>query len=106
MKKTMRYSCDGGCLVIGNASCRFSVPNGYGDGEYRVCVTDDESIIPHDSRSVGRVEGDAINIYGYDCIDNINELCANVLLTIQGEYRVYVWSGDIFVLKLKGDKFR
>lgn len=42
MKRVRFYSCDGGCLLIGNSSCRFSIPNGYGDGKHRVIVTDNE----------------------------------------------------------------
>lgn len=39
MKKVRLYSCDGGCLLIGNGSARFNIPNGYGDGKHRVIVT-------------------------------------------------------------------
>lgn len=96
--KTRYYECDGGCLEIGNASFRFSIPNGFGDGKHRVrvCTKEEQDwnvLTP--SKWVGLVTGDAINVYGYDCFDNLKELCENVLFTLRGEYDVYVDCGTV-----------
>lgn len=106
MKKVRYYSCDGGTLLIGNASCRFSAPNGYGDGRHKVVVTDNEKDIEEaekrngtKSRWVGRIEGDAINVYDYDCYDS-NELYESVLFTLHGAFSIYAVNGDVFLLKV------
>lgn len=105
MKEVRFYQCDGGCLLIGNGSARFSVPNGYGDGEHQVIVTDDKEEIKKAKKYygdymkwLGAVEGDAINIYNYDCY-NANQLAKNVLFTIRGEFDVYSAEGTMYLVK-------
>lgn len=97
MKKRI-YTCDGGCLLIGNASFRFNLPNGFGDGHHRVYVSSDRNDIPKESRWVGKIRGDAINVYNYDCYDTLDELYENVLFTLRGEYAVYVDCGNVYFL--------
>ena len=105
MKKVRFYSCDGCCLLIGNSSARFNVPNGYGDGKHRVIVTDDQSEIEtvekrcgQRMRWIGRVEGDAINVYDYDCY-SANELSQHVMFTLHGAFSVYSAFGTVILLK-------
>lgn len=97
MKKRI-YACDGGCLLIGNASFRFNLPNGFGDGHHRVYVSSDKNDIPKESRWVGKIRGDAINVYNYDCYDTLDELYENVLFTLRGEYAVYVDCENVYFL--------
>ncbi|MBP5463374.1 MAG: hypothetical protein J6Y20_14810 [Lachnospiraceae bacterium] len=90
MKRERRYGADGGCLMIGNGSCRFKIQNGIGDGEHRLTVLDTEEPCPdyNDWEWLGTVEGDAINVYEYDCISP-EELPKSVLLTLRGRYSIY-----------------
>ena len=105
MKKVRFYMCDGGCLLIGNGSSRFSIPNGYGDGKHRVIVTDEKEEVQKAKKYYGEhmewlgvVEGDAVNIYNYDCY-RANELSENVLFTIHGEFDVYSAVGTMYLVK-------
>lgn len=105
MKKIRYYSCDGGCLLIGNGSARFSIPNGFGDGKHKVIVTDDGSEIEvlknkygEHMKWRGKVEGDAINVYNYDCY-RANELSSNILFTLHGAFSVYTVFGTVVLLK-------
>lgn len=110
--KTLKYGCDGGCIVIGNGSCRFHIPNSVGDGGYRVFIgAHDEMRVTKYNRDytqfsrrwkwVGVVEGDAINVYKYDCEhgDDIDEA---VLTTLRGRVSIYRHSenGD-FLLEVE-----
>lgn len=106
MKKVRFYACDGGCLLVGNGSCRVNIPNGYGDGRHRVIVTDEmddirTEEIRHGQKAcwVGRVEGDAINVYDYDCY-GASELSENVMFTLQGAFSVYAVFGTVILLKV------
>lgn len=105
MKKVRFYNCDGGCLLIGNGSFRLNVPNGYGDGKHRVVVTDDEREVKQaegqswqKARWFGRIEGDAINVYDYDCY-GANELFENVLFTVRGAFNIYSVHGTVFLVQ-------
>lgn len=101
MEKVRRYSCDGGCITIGNASFIMHIPNDFGDGRHRVIVSDDQSR-PKRAKWVGAVKGDAINVYGYDCLHSFKDLCENVLLTLRGEYDVWVRCGTVLFIKRGG----
>ena len=108
--KVRKYGCDGGCIVIGNGSCRFHVPNSYGDGEHRVIVgTDDEmrmtkykgkrDMFQLDWEWIGVVEGDVMNVYGYDCLHGDGDADREVLFTLHGKYSIYRHrdNGDILL---------
>lgn len=97
MKKNT-YSCDGGCLMFGNASFRFNLPNGFGDGRHKVYISNNEDDIPKEAKWVGTVSGDAINVYNYDCYNTLGELCENILFTLHGKYGVYVDCGSVYFL--------
>lgn len=101
--KTRYYTCDGGCIMLGNAAARISIPNGIGDGRYRVIVTDDSNVIKNEedractrARWCGKISGDAINIYSYDCLLD-GELSDNILFTIRGVYNVYTIRGMVIL---------
>ena len=109
--KRRRYGCDGGCLVIGNGSCRVHVPNTYGDGKHMVIVAESNEMLHgmyhgkgdcfrKDWEWIGFVEGDAINVYDEDCFDD-NEIDSHVLFTLHGRYSIYrdndPNSGDILL---------
>ncbi len=65
-----------------------------------VHVTDDRKDIPEGANWVSAVEGDAINVYDYDCLDRLEELYTEVLFTLRGEYSIYVRCGTVFFLKI------
>jgi len=104
MKK--HYDCDGGSIAIGTKECRSCFPNGYGDGCFSVEVvsTKEQKKIFNEHYSnwkfVGSVEGSAINVYDYDCL-NIDELedKSHILFTLSGIYGVYCNNGDIVLDK-------
>lgn len=109
--KTRRYSCDGGCIAIGNGSCTIHLPNGFGDGSHRVMVgTKDEMRktkfggnrleFGMEWRWAGIIEGDAINVYDGDCLCG-DVADSHILFTLHGRYSIYVNnnsnSGDILI---------
>ena len=94
--KRKKYSCDGGCVLIGNATCRFHIPNDFGDGTHKICVTNVRADISTKYRWVGCIEGDIIYVYSYDCLRE-SELSENVLFSLSGKYDIYVHCGDIML---------
>lgn len=54
------------------------------------------------ARWYGRVEGDAINVYNYDCY-NTNELFENVMFTLHGAFSIYSVFGSVFLVKVSGE---
>ena len=97
----MTYDCDGGSIMIGNESFRVQIPNGYGDGYFPVKVIDKE--LSGETRGFqfcGSVQGTDINIYGYDCLHNKQELEENVLKKLEpGRYGIYAKDGKIILEK-------
>lgn len=100
--KRRKYGCDGGCLLIGNGSCRFHIPNSFGDGDHTVFVLSKEEARPddHDWEWVGSVEGDSIHVFKYDCLGG-QELVDNIILTLKGRYSVYRSKGHTGNMLLK-----
>ena len=96
--KKKKYSCDGGCILIGNATCRFHIPNDFGDGTHKVIVDNEDEIIPSGYRWVGRIEGDVIYVYSYDCLRE-EELGDEVLFSLSGSYSVYIKGGTVLLQK-------
>lgn len=88
--KRKKYGCDGGCLLIGNGSCRVHVPNSFGDGDHTVFIMSKDEGRPDDRdwEWVGVIEGDAIHIYRYDCLHE-DELIDNIVVTLKGRYSIY-----------------
>ena len=92
MRRERYYGCDGGCLLIGNASCQIHIPNGIGDGQYRITVLDTEEPAPSytEWEWLGVIEGDAIHVYEYDCMDPEDIVRGKgTLLTLRGRYSIY-----------------
>lgn len=95
--KSKKYSCDGGCILIGNSTCRFHIPNDFGDGTHKVRVLNTDERISDKYHWLGQIEGDVIYVYSYDCLYE-NELGDNVLFSLKGSYNIYVCNGNV-VLK-------
>lgn len=98
------YHCDGGCILIGNSSSRFHIPNDFGDGGHSVIVYDSRGeyqaeIGGRHPRWVGVVEGTDLIVYKYDCLSP-KELfnSKNILLMLSGSYSVYVEGGTVHLV--------
>lgn len=85
---------DAGSVKIGIAG-KFTIliPNGYGDGD--VCVLVTEKNEPEAEQAKGEfytsIEGKEINIYAYDCNGYRGD---EVVATLSGRYGVYIDSED------------
>ena len=93
--KKAQYGCDGGCIVIGNESCRVSIPNGIGDGGYTVKVLEKGTIAPKGAFFAGIVKGNDIRVYSYDCGTLTEE---EEMMWLSGEFYIYTDHGDIFLI--------
>lgn len=85
--------------MIGTKESRASFPNGFGDGEFEVSVvedTKDKETFHKQSgwKWVGTVEGENINVYSMDCL-NEDELDDSILYNLSGGFGVYCREGDI-----------
>ena len=99
-----KYNCDGGSILIGTTRNRVNLPNGYGDGCFRVSIvqTDEQKKKFYQKRDewkwVGTVRGNRFYVYSYDCLHGAeldNE--DNILYVLSGEYGVYHNQGDIIL---------
>ncbi len=103
MVKKFEYSCDGGCIMLGNKTSRVCLPNGYGDGCFTVEVRDLASgdfTMTTGYDWLGTVEGDNIHIYDYDCLrgENLNDDSPNVLCTLpSGRWAIFVNNGKVII---------
>lgn len=79
------YECDCGDLVIGSSACKVHIANNFGDGAFRLLVfgSREEAGGMEGWAFVTVCEGDAMEVYGYDCEP------ADVLCTLSGKYAVY-----------------
>lgn len=94
MKKLTTIS-DIGSVKIGiDGQFTLDVPNGYGDGDTAVIICDKDEYKPEDYALWASVRGNNINIYDYDCSDEVVE-------TLSGKYGIYV-AGDRGVFLNKG----
>lgn len=101
----LSYACDGGCIMLGNNSFRAKLPNGEGDGQFKIyiCETNEEFEATKDDLKINQfdldlisvIDGDSINIYGYDCHHTQADIDKSILVTIRGRYRVYAYMGDV-----------
>lgn len=86
--------------MIGNVTCRFHIPNDFGDGQHKIIVAkkdDDTTFFDYNSYDWrGCIEGDLIYVYNYDCLRE-EELGDNVLFSLKGCYDIYVKCGTIFL---------
>lgn len=99
--RKFKYDCDGGCIMLGNASSRVCFPNGFGDGEFTVYVCDKNKKDTKHYEFLGTVSGSVVNIYSYDCLwgDELLE-AENIRYTLpEGRYAVYANSGTIILEK-------
>lgn len=80
--KTIGTYSDVGSVKIGNNSFQFNIPNGYGDGDTEVLISDAPTKAPTNAEYVMHIEG-YFNIYSYDCSTS------NVAHTLHGAYYVY-----------------
>lgn len=92
------YSCDGGCITIGNETARVHIPNGYGDGTFRVQVMRKTTKVPEGYNWEACVEGDKLFVYDYDCLKDWSDK-KRILYTLNGQYGVYINRGDIILQK-------
>lgn len=93
--KCFKTISDAGSLKIGKEDLTILVPNGYGDGITRVAIFKPEDRF--NDRMMNyfiTIEGKDINIYSYDCGDNI-------AMTISGRYNIYFYEGLIAFVKTK-----
>lgn len=79
-------SSDAGGLKIGSDSFAINVPNGYGDGDMYFAVVGKGCFNEHMLEFWTSIKGNEINIYDYDCGDDIIE-------TISGRYGVFFGYG-------------
>ena len=103
-----KYDCDGGTIMIGTKDSRVCLPNGYGDGCFKVSIVEtDEQRKKFNKQNrwnwLGAVNGECFHVYDYDCLRG-EELIdpAHILYTLHGRYGVYNSNGDI-VLEKWGD---
>ena len=102
MKKKYKYGCDGGCILLGNATSRVNLPNGYGDGEHTIEVRSSayrDYTYERKFEWLGVVEGSEVNVYNYDCLhgDELTDK-ENILYTLpSGRWGVYAADGDILL---------
>jgi len=100
-KQRYVYGCDGGTIMIGNASSRVCIPNGYGDGSHCVYVYGINDVFKSDNYEfMGAVQGNELNVYDYDCLHGA-ELSdpSRILCRLEdGRYAIYVNEGTV-VLK-------
>lgn len=96
MNKKFKYECDGGTIMIGNATSRACFPNGYGDGRFTVEVST-EKTYPSNMHWLGTVEGDNLHIYDYDCLHGEDVMDnEHILFTLPtGRWAVYVKDGYV-----------
>lgn len=96
------YGCDGGSIMIGNASSRVCITNGYGDGSHYVYVrglNHPQRYGPEGYRFVGTIQGDNVNVYDYDCLSESElEKPQHILCKLEkGRYAIYVSDGTIIL---------
>lgn len=93
MKKLITSS-DAGGVKIGVDQFTIVIPNGYGDGDTEVFIYDDNDKIDDDIKYnqlkfLTFIDGEKINIYSYDCGNEVAE-------TISGRYGVYYYDGCVY----------
>lgn len=85
---------DAGAVKIGiNGKFTILIPNGYGDGDVCVLVTEKDE--PGTEQAKGEfftsIEGDEINIYAYDCKGYRGD---EIVTTLRGRYGIYTDSEE------------
>ena len=99
MKEKYFYEADGGSIMIGNKHFRACFPNCYGDGCFSVEVTDNDADVNRSKyKFMGNIEGDAMNVYNYDCATDF-ESKNDILCTVSGRYGVYASRGNIILAR-------
>lgn len=89
--KVFKTMSDIGGVKIGNDKFTVIIPNGYGDGDTRIAIVNRGEINDNMFNFFAFIEGN-INIYSYDCGDD-------VVRTISGKYGVYYWEGFVIFEK-------
>lgn len=86
--------CDAGSLKIGNESFSILIPNGEGDGTMRYAVYAEGEEFNDDMLNFfTSVEGEVIDIYGYDCGFSVAEKLP------AGRYGIYQGYGFVVIKK-------
>lgn len=80
--KVVKTYSDVGSVKIGNDSFQFNIPNGYGDGNTDVFISDTPTEAPTNAEYVMHIDGD-FNIYAYDCDTS------DIAHTLHGAYYVF-----------------
>ena len=106
--QVLDYNCDGGCIVLGNSSFRAKLPNGEGDGTYNIYICHNQMdleaalydlhVHKFELDFVSVVSGN-INVYRYDCYHSNEEFEKNILVNLNGVYRVYSYMGNIVLFE-------
>jgi|GEM_PF-956631 len=94
-EKSFHTISDAGSLKIGNDSFSILIPNGYGDGTMRCAILESGEFNRDAFEFFTSIEG-TLNIYGYDCGDD-------VVKTITGRFGIYHGNGFV-VLERWGDR--
>ena len=95
---------DRGAVLIGNNDWAFAVPNGYGDGETKVTIWEEESeeFLDYEKkrklRFLASAEG-TFNIYKNDCADFKAGYNHDIWTTLQGRYGVYYGTSEVAFVK-------
>lgn len=92
--RVFKTTSDAGSVKVGSDAFSVLLPNGRGDGVTRCAIVDCGSWCSNFLTFFTSIQGDAINIYSYDC-------GSSVAKTIKGRYGVYY--GDGFVVFEKWD---
>ncbi len=102
--RQLKYSCDGGSILVGNENFQLQVLNSVGDGEYNVYVFDSLAEYYHQSKIRGElrctISADCMWLFKYDCITD-SDICdpVNHLVELSGKHCIEIMgNGDIVVI--------
>lgn len=92
--KCKETESDAGALKIGAGGFVVNIPNGYGDGEMRYAVLNDDEFYARDLMHYFTMISGKFNVYSYDCGDDISE-------ELDGTFHVYFYEGLVALVRLE-----
>ena len=92
--KSQKTISDAGALKIGAGGFAVNIPNGYGDGEMRYAVLNDDEFYASDLMHYFTMISGKFNVYSYDCGDDILE-------ELDGTFQVYFYEGLVALVRLE-----